>query len=64
MNVKSLAEKYNDYIIDRRRFYHACPELSNKEENTAASLKADLEAMGISVAMCKTCHGRCSNRLL
>ena len=57
MNVKSLAEKYNDYIIDRRRFYHACPELSNKEENTSASLKADLEAMGISVTMCKTCHG-------
>ena len=28
MDIKTLAEQYNDYIIDRRRYYHTCPELS------------------------------------
>ena len=57
LNIRELAEKYSDYIIQRRRFYHACPELSGQEEGTAQSLKADLEAMGVEVQMCTTCHG-------
>ena len=47
MDIKSLAEQYNDYIIDRRRYYHTCPELSGEEKNTRAHLKEDLEALGI-----------------
>ena len=31
MDIKALADKYNDYIIERRRYYHTCPELSNEE---------------------------------
>ena len=27
MDIKTLAEQYNDYIIDRRRYYHTCPHL-------------------------------------
>ncbi len=57
MNVRDLAEKYSDYIIERRRYYHSCPELSGQEEHTSASLRADLEAMGVEVTPCTTCHG-------
>ena len=32
MDIKALAEQYNDYIIDRRRYYHTCPELSGEEK--------------------------------
>lgn len=32
MDIKALADKYNDYIIERRRYYHTCPELSNEEK--------------------------------
>jgi len=58
MDIKALAEKYESYIIERRRFYHTCPELSGEEVQTCASMKADLEAMGITdFTMMKTCHG-------
>ena len=25
INIRELAQQYNDYIIDRRRYYHSCP---------------------------------------
>ena len=56
-NIRELAEQYNDYIIERRRYYHSCPELSGQEIHTTEALKADLEAMGVEVELCKTCHG-------
>ena len=37
MDIKALADKYNDYIIERRRYYHTCPELSNEEKETRAA---------------------------
>ena len=58
MDIKSLAEQYNDYIIDRRRYYHTCPELSGEEKNTRAHLKEDLEALGITdIHELETCYG-------
>ena len=30
--IKALAEKYNDYIIEKRRYFHTCPELPLHEE--------------------------------
>ena len=33
-NIRELAEQYNDYIIERRRYYHSCPELSGQEIHT------------------------------
>ena len=57
MNVRELAEKNESYIIERRRYYHTCPELSGQEVETAKSIKADLEAMGVEVSMCTTCNG-------
>ena len=63
MDIKSLAEQYNDYIIDRRRYYHTCPELSGEEKNTRAHLKEDLEALGITdIHEMETCYGHHSRR--
>ena len=47
MDMKALAEKYDSYIIERRRYYHTYPELSGEEKETTARIKADLEAIGI-----------------
>jgi amidohydrolase len=49
VNIKELAKKYNDYIIERRRFYHSIPELSHEEVKTTKNLVEDLENMGIEV---------------
>ena len=49
MNIKDSAEKYNDFIIERRRFYHSIPELSFEEVETTKNIAEDLKAMGIEV---------------
>ncbi|MCR5347669.1 MAG: amidohydrolase [Fretibacterium sp.] len=58
MEIKKLAEKYEPYIIERRRYYHTCPELSNHEKETRAQIKKDLEAIGIKdIREMKDCYG-------
>ncbi len=47
MDIRALAKKYENYIIERRRYYHAHPELPEKEEQTRAQAHKDLEAIGI-----------------
>ena len=47
MTIKELAEKYEDYIIERRRYFHRYPELSWQEENTTNVIEAELKSMGI-----------------
>ncbi len=47
MDIRALAEKYSDYIIERRRYYHQHPELSFKEWETTKALIEDVKAMGI-----------------
>ena len=49
MVIKELAEKYKDYIIERRRFFHQIPELSFEEVETTKALVEELQAMGIEV---------------
>ncbi|MCG1012044.1 amidohydrolase [Tepidanaerobacter sp. GT38] len=49
MTIKELAEKYSDYIIQQRRFFHQNPELSLKEYNTTKALVDELTKMGIEV---------------
>ncbi len=49
MKIRELAEKYEDFIIERRRFYHTIPELSFEEIQTTRELVKDLEAIGIVV---------------
>ena len=34
MNFKDAAEKNEQWIIEQRRFFHQCPELSEQEKNT------------------------------
>lgn len=46
--IKALAEKYKDYTIEMRRTIHAKPELSMQEHETAALIRRELDAMGIS----------------
>lgn len=49
LKIREIAERYNDYIIERRRFYHEIPELSFEEFETTKNLVKDLEKMGIKV---------------
>lgn len=49
MDIKKLAEKYDDYIIEQRRYFHQHPELSFEEKETTQALKNQLEDMGIEV---------------
>ena len=49
MDIKKLAEKYDDYIIEQRRYFHQNPELSFEEKETTQALKKQLENMGIEV---------------
>ena len=57
MNIKKLSEEYKNYIIEKRRFYHSCPEVSTKEIETKKHLIKDLEELGIDVFPCKNCNG-------
>ncbi len=57
MNFKLIADKEESYIIDRRRFYHACPETAFEEKNTTSSLKDDLEKMGLKVNLFDGLYG-------
>lgn len=50
MKIKELAEKYNEYIVKRRRFYHTIPELSFQEVETTKALVEEMKSMGIEVA--------------
>lgn len=47
MSIKELSEKYESYIIDKRRYFHQHPELSWQEENTTNAIETELKAMGI-----------------
>lgn len=49
MIIKELAEKYNDYIIEQRRYLHSIPELSLNEINTTKKLVEELTNMGMEV---------------
>ena len=47
MRIRELAEKYKDYVVERRRFYHGIPELSLQEYETTKNLVKDLKEMGV-----------------
>lgn len=49
MNIKQLAEKYNDYLIEQRRYFHQNPELSLNEVNTTLKIVKELQKMDIEV---------------
>ncbi len=47
MNFKELAEQNEQWVIDQRRFFHQCPELSFEEKNTTKEIGKRLEEMGL-----------------
>ena len=47
MDIRALAEKNSDYVIERRRHYHQIPELSFQEWETTKNLVEDVKALGI-----------------
>lgn len=55
VNIKDLSEKYNDYIIKQRRYFHKNPELSWEEENTTKVIERELKNMGLET---KTFEGK------
>ena len=49
MDIRALAEKYEGYIIEQRRWFHAHPELSCEEFGTTDHIQEELEKMGLPV---------------
>ena len=52
MNLNELCEKYANYQIEQRRWFHQNPEVSTKEFETSAHIKAELDRMGIAWRDC------------
>ena len=57
MDILSRAESLEPYIIERRRFYHSCPELTGQEVETTRSIAEDLRAMGLEPRFFSRCNG-------
>ncbi|MBQ8647647.1 MAG: M20/M25/M40 family metallo-hydrolase, partial [Oscillospiraceae bacterium] len=49
MTIKELAKLNEEYVVATRRHLHKHPELSTKEYETTAFIKAELEKLGIEV---------------
>lgn len=49
MDIRALAEQYESYIIEQRRWFHAHPELSWEEFSTTDHIQQELEKMGLEV---------------
>ena len=47
MDLKALAEKNHDFVVEMRRYFHRHPELSTQEVNTSKKICEELEKMGI-----------------
>ena len=48
MKIHDIAERYANYLIEQRRWFHRHPELSLQEFNTAAHIRAELDKLGLS----------------
>lgn len=45
--VQEMASQIEPYLVEKRRFFHAHPELSGEEVNTTAAIAAQLDAIGV-----------------
>lgn len=52
MDIHELAHQYEEYLIEKRRYFHAHPEVSTQEFHTSQVVKDELDAMGISWRPC------------
>ena len=52
MDIREIAKEYNDYLIEMRRWFHAHPEIAEKEFVTSAKIKEELTKYGIQWRPC------------
>ena len=45
--VNKIADEYENYVIDLRRYFHSYPECSWDEKNTSKKIKSELNKFGI-----------------
>lgn len=56
-DFKAMAQQAAPYIIERRRYYHAHPELPGSERETCGAIRRDLDRLGVAAEPVDTCHG-------
>ena len=47
MDIKSISDKYRDYVVEKRRYFHMNPEPSFCEFNTSKVVQSELNRLGI-----------------
>ena len=52
MNMQEAKEKYGEYVVSMRRYFHEHPEVSTQEYNTSKVVKEELDKMGVSYVPC------------
>ena len=52
MDIHAIAKEYNAYLIEQRRWFHAHPEIAEKEFETSRHVKEELTKYGISWRSC------------
>ena len=52
MDIQAIAKEYKEYLIEMRRWFHAHPELGEKEFETSAKIKEELTKYGIQWRPC------------
>ncbi len=52
MGMKEIAEKYQDYLIEQRRWFHAHPEYSELEFESCKHIREELDKMGVEWRAC------------
>ena len=52
MDIREIAKDYNEYLIEMRRWFHQHPEIAEKEFQTSARIKEELDKFGISWRPC------------
>lgn len=52
LDLKQIREKYETYLIERRRDFHRHPELSRREKRTSRIIREELDRFGIPNRVC------------
>ena len=52
MDIREIAKEYKEYLIEIRRWFHAHPEIGEKEFETSAKIKEELTKYGIEWRPC------------
>lgn len=52
MDIQVIAKEYKEYLIEMRRWFHAHPELGEKEFESSAKIKEELTKYGIQWQAC------------